>query len=39
MFFTKANGIDIFYEKIGQGEPLILLHGNGESHEIFEEAA
>lgn len=39
MFFTKVNGIDIFYEKMGQGEPLILLHGNGESHEIFEEAA
>lgn len=39
MFFTKANGIDIFYEKMGEGEPLILLHGNGESHEIFEEAA
>ncbi len=39
MFFTKVNGIDIFYEKMGQGEPLILLHGNGETHEIFVEAA
>ena len=39
MFFTKVNGIDIFYEKLGKGEPLILLHGNGETHEIFEEAA
>ncbi len=39
MFFTKVNGIDIFYEKMGQGEPLILLHGNGETHEIFAEAA
>lgn len=39
MFFTKVNGIDIFYEKMGEGEPLILLHGNGETHEIFEEAA
>ena len=39
MFFTKVNGIDICYEKVGQGDPLILLHGNGETHEIFEEAA
>ena len=39
MHFTKVNGIDISYEKIGEGEPLILLHGNGETHEIFEEAA
>ncbi len=39
MHFTKVNGIDIFYEKMGEGEPIILLHGNGETHEIFEEAA
>lgn len=28
----------IYYEKKGQGEPLILLHGNGEDHAIFQEA-
>lgn len=39
MHFTKVNGIDIFYEKMGEGDPIILLHGNGETHEIFEEAA
>jgi pimeloyl-ACP methyl ester carboxylesterase len=32
------NGINIFYEKCGRGEPLILLHGNGESHKIFDKA-
>lgn len=34
--FVKVNKIDLFYEKTGQGEPIILLHGNGESHEIFD---
>ena len=32
-----ANGIRIFYEKQGEGAPLILLHGNGETHEIFDK--
>lgn len=31
----KVNGIDLFYKKAGNGKPFILLHGNGESHEIF----
>jgi pimeloyl-ACP methyl ester carboxylesterase len=30
-----VNGIDIWYEKTGDGPPILLLHGNGESHEIF----
>ncbi|NLW88770.1 MAG: alpha/beta hydrolase [Clostridiaceae bacterium] len=29
------NGVCIFFEKTGDGPPLILLHGNGESHRIF----
>lgn len=29
--------LPIFYEKIGAGPPVILLHGNGESHEIFDK--
>lgn len=27
--------IELFYEEKGSGEPLILLHGNGEDHTIF----
>ncbi len=30
-----VNGIDLWYEKTGDGAPIILLHGNGESHKIF----
>lgn len=25
----------LYYKELGQGIPLIMLHGNGESHEIF----
>lgn len=31
-----VNGTTLFYEKQGTGEPLILLHGNGEDHHIFD---
>ena len=33
----KVNGVHIFYKKSGQGHPLILLHGNGLDHSIFDE--
>ena len=33
---VNLNGIDFFYEKTGAGAPLILLHGNGEDHHIFD---
>lgn len=36
--FVNCNGIRLFYEKTGQGRPLILIHGNGEDHTIFDEA-
>lgn len=35
----KVNGIELYYEVIGRGEPLIMVHGNGETHAIFHEAA
>jgi len=31
--------IELFYEETGSGEPLILLHGNGEDHTIFDNVA
>lgn len=34
--YSKCNGVDIWYEKVGKGKPIILLHGNGESGEIFD---
>lgn len=33
-----VNGIELYYEKSGGGRPLILLHGNGEDHTIFDRA-
>jgi pimeloyl-ACP methyl ester carboxylesterase len=35
--FVKANGIEIHYQETGNGHPLILLHGNAESLEIYDE--
>ena len=35
----SVNGIDLFYECIGHGQPLILLHGNDEDHPIFDHLA
>ena len=36
---VHCNGIDIFYEVRGSGAPLLMLHGNGETHAIFDESA
>ena len=37
MEFQTAQG-SLYYEVTGQGRPLILLHGNGEDHSIFDKA-
>lgn len=34
---VTVNGVEIFYKKTGQGHPLVLLHGNGLDHTIFDE--
>ena len=36
--FIGVNGIQLYYEKTGQGRPLIMVHGNGEDHTIFDRA-
>ena len=33
---ANVNNVNLYYEKTGTGQPLILLHGNGESHHIFD---
>jgi pimeloyl-ACP methyl ester carboxylesterase len=33
--YAVANGIKIYYEEYGQGQPLLLLHGNSESIQSF----
>ena len=36
--YYQTSGANLFYEKCGEGQPLILLHGNGETHAIFDKA-
>lgn len=36
--FITVNGLQLFYEQTGTGQPLVLIHGNGEDHTIFDEA-
>lgn len=36
MMTIKVNNIDLSYEVSGLGAPIILLHGNGETHHIFD---
>lgn len=33
---TDVNGTSLFFTKTGSGTPLLLLHGNGEDHTIFD---
>lgn len=35
----QTNDISLFYQINGEGKPLLLLHGNGEDHQIFTELA
>lgn len=33
----KVNNVELYYEKYGKGKPIILIHGNQETHEIFDK--
>ncbi len=34
--FVNANGVMIYYEEFGKGEPLMIVHGGpGASHDYF----
>ncbi len=37
--FIKVNDIELYYEVLGKGEPLIMVHGNSEDHTIFDTAS
>jgi pimeloyl-ACP methyl ester carboxylesterase len=37
--FLETNNIRLGYQKSGSGPALILLHGNGETHHIFDKAS
>ena len=32
---VKVNGVTLHYAVFGEGEPIVLIHGNGEDHGIF----
>ncbi|MDD5149248.1 MAG: alpha/beta hydrolase [Flavobacterium sp.] len=34
--YIDANGVKLYYEIYGQGEPLLMIHGNGGSFSCFE---
>ncbi|MCI2061209.1 MAG: alpha/beta hydrolase [Eubacteriaceae bacterium] len=36
--FININGINMFYRKAGSGRPVIMMHGNGQSSAVFDEA-
>lgn len=31
------NNVNLYYEEYGEGQPIILLHGNQETHDIFDK--
>ncbi|MDR1158474.1 MAG: alpha/beta hydrolase [Oscillospiraceae bacterium] len=36
--FVETNGVKLYCEQTGQGPALLLLHGNGEDHTVFDES-
>ncbi|MDR2670358.1 MAG: alpha/beta hydrolase [Oscillospiraceae bacterium] len=36
--FVETNGVKLYCEQTGRGPALLLLHGNGEDHTIFDES-
>ena len=34
--YISANGLEIFYREVGQGRPLILLHGATDTHKLWQ---
>ena len=36
--YITVNNVRLYYEVTGSGAPLVMVHGNGETHEIFDRA-
>ena len=36
--FVEVNGVELYYDRVGSGPDLVMLHGNGEDHTIFEQS-
>lgn len=34
--YINVNDVRLYYEICGEGEPIILVHGNSETHDIFD---
>jgi pimeloyl-ACP methyl ester carboxylesterase len=34
-YYLTANGLDIFYKEVGEGRPLILLHGATDTYKLW----
>ena len=34
----NINNLNLYYEVVGEGKPLVMVHGNGEDHKIFDKA-
>lgn len=34
--YVDVNGVKLYYEVYGEGEPLLMIHGNGGSFSCFE---
>lgn len=32
----NVNNVNLYYETYGSGSPIILVHGNGETHKVFD---
>ena len=37
--FADVNGVDIFYRRMGKGEPILLLHGFPQTHAMWADIA
>lgn len=37
--YLEGEDVSLYYTETGEGTPLVMLHGNGETHAIFDEMA